>query len=224
MELRKIQYYFDLRGFKHRKLFKGNKYIFGFLKILPAYIKKNLKPRILGTVMDGARVDSGVYLGRGSIVQPGAWIKGPAIIGDNCEIRHGAFIGANVICGDNVVIGHATEVHNSVFLNGAKAPHFTFVGHSVLGNNVNLGAGTKLSNLKITANEIEIEGIKTSLTKIGAVIGDNSSLGCNTVTQPATFIGKKVFGYPNLLLRGFLPSKSVVKLRQNQEITALNEN
>jgi len=223
MEIRDLSYYFDLSGFKHKTLFDDCEFVFDFLKFLPDYIKHNLKPEILGTVMEGARIEDNVYLGRGSVVQPGAWVRGPAIIGDNCEIRHGAFVGANVVCGDNVVIGHATEIGNAIFLDGSRAPHFAFVGHSVLGNKVNLGAGTKLSNLKVTETEIEFAGIKTGLVKIGAVIGDNSSLGCNTVTQPATFIGKKVFGYPNLLLRGFVPSGTIIKLRQNQELTPFDE-
>lgn len=218
MELKDLSYYFDLTDFKHKDLFVGSEYVFSFLSRLEEYVNDNLHPAILGTVMPGAFVGDNVYLGKGSVVQHGAWINGPAIIGENCEIRHGAYVGANTLAGDNVVIGHASEVSNAVFLNGSRAPHFAFVGHSILGNNVNLGAGTKLSNLKVTMNEIEIEGIKTGLKKIGAIIGDNSSLGCNTVTQPATFIGKNVFGYPGSVLRGFIESNKIIKLRQTQEI------
>lgn len=224
MELKAFSYYFDLSSFAHADLFKDCEYIFDFLKYIENYVKNNLKPQILGTVMPGAYVGDNIYLGKGSVVQPGAWIHGPAIIGQNCEIRHGAYVGANIITGDNVVIGHASEVNNAVFLNGSRAPHFAFVGHSILGNNVNLGAGTKLSNLKVTMNEIEIDGIKTGLKKIGAVIGDGSSLGCNTVTQPATFIGKNVYGYPLALFRGFIESNTILKVRPNQESAPFNPN
>lgn len=217
MELKDFSYYFDLSDFSHRTVFENCEYIFDFVKFLPEYIKKNLKPVIEGTVMPGAFVGDNVYLGKGSVVQPGAWVHGPAIIGENCEIRHGAYIGANVVTGNNVVIGHASEVGNSIFLNGSRAPHFAFVGHSILGNRVNLGAGTKLSNFKVTSSEIIIDGIRTGLTKLGAILGDDSSLGCNTVTQPATFLGKKVYCYPNMLLRGFVPSETILKLRQEQE-------
>ena len=219
MEIKNLEYYFDLSGFKHKDLFIGSEYVFSFLLQLETYIKNNLKPAILGTVMPGAFVGDNVYLGQGSVVQSGAWINGPAIIGENCEIRHGAYVGANTLAGDKVVIGHASEVSNCVFLNGSRAPHFAFVGHSILGNNINLGAGTKLSNLKVTTSEIEVAGIKTGLKKIGAIIGDGSSLGCNTVTQPATFIGKNVFSYPGAVLRGFIESNKIVKLRQTQEAT-----
>jgi len=223
MEIKNIDYYFDLAAFRHKKIFADNEYVFDALKKLKKYIADNLKPEILGSVMLGATVGKGVYLGKGSVVQPGAWVMGPAIIGENCEIRHGAFVGANVLMGDEVVVGHSSEVGNSIFFNESRAPHFAFVGNSILGNRVNLGAGTKLSNLKVMANEIEIEGIKTGLIKLGAIIGDDSSLGCNTVTQPAAFIGKKVFGYPQALIRGFVASHQILKVRQAQELVELNE-
>lgn len=219
MELKKISYYVDVSDFTHKELFDDSEYVFDFLKKLTDYVAKNVKSEIHGTVMKGAHVGDNVYLGKGSVIQPSAWVHGPAIIGENCEIRHGAYVGANTVTGDRVVIGHASEVGNSVFLNDARAPHFAFVGHSLLGNNVNLGAGTKLSNLKVTFKEIEINGIKTGLEKIGAIIGDNVSLGCNTVTHPACFIGKNVFGYPLALIRGFIPSNTIFKVRQTQETT-----
>lgn len=217
IELKDLSYYCDLTNFEHQELFATGEYVFDWLKFLSDYIRERLKPEILGTVMPGAFVGPEVFIGRGTVVQPGAWVAGPAIIGENCEIRHGAYVGANTLAGDGVVIGHASEVGNSVFLNNARAPHFAFVGHSLLGNRVNLGAGTKLSNLKITFQEIEIAGLKTGLTKIGAVIGDDSSLGCNTVTQPGAFIGKRVYGYPLALVRGFVPSRTIIKVRPTQE-------
>lgn len=222
-ELKDFSYYFDLSSFGHKILFEKVEYIFDIFKILAVYIEENLSPHIEGTVMPGAFVDKNVSIGKGSVVQTGAWVRGPSIIGDNCEIRHGAYVGSNTLTGNRVIIGHASEVGNAVFLDGARAPHFAFVGHSILGNDTNLGAGTKLSNLKVTFKEIEIDGVKTGLTKLGAVIGDGSSLGCNTVAQPGTFIGKKVFGYPLALLRGFIPSETIVKIRQNQEIAGFEQ-
>lgn len=222
-ELKDFSYYFNTASFEHKSLFENVEYIFDVFKILPVYIKEHLHPRIEGTVMSGAFVDKNVSIGKGSVVQTGAWVRGPSIIGENCEVRHGAYVGSNTLTGNHVILGHASEIGNSVFLDGARAPHFAFVGHSILGNNVNLGAGTKLSNLKVTFQEIEINGIKTGLMKLGAIIGDESSLGCNTVTQPATFIGKKVFGYPLALLRGFVPSGTVLKVRQDQEQAVFRE-
>lgn len=217
MELRDISYYIDSSNFRHRELFDSLAYVYDFLKRIPEYIATCPQPKILGTVMPGAFIGDNVHLGKGSVVQPGAWVMGPALIGENCEIRHGAFVGANVITGDRVIIGHASEVGNSVFLDNARAPHFAFVGHSILGNRVNLGAGTKLSNLKLSFGNITLGGQDTGLQKFGAIIGDDSSLGCNTVTQPASLIGKNVFGYPLALIRGFVPSNKVIKIRQTQE-------
>ncbi len=217
MELKNFSYYFDLSEFKHKDVFEDCEYIFDIFKKLPDYIKQNLKPEIQGRVMPGAFVDEDVFIGKGTVVQPGAWVRGPSIIGENCEIRHGAYVGANTLAGDRVVLGHASEIGNSIFLNDSRAPHFAFVGDSILGNKVNLGAGTKLSNLKVTWKEIEIEGLETGLTKLGAIIGDYSSLGCNTVTQPGTFIGKNVYTYPLALLRGFIPSNKIIKVRGVQE-------
>lgn len=224
MEIKDINYYIDLSDFKHKNLFDDCGHVFDFVKFLPDYIKKNLQSKVLGTVMPGAFVGDNVFIGKGSVVQHGAWVHGPAIIGENCEIRHGAYVGANTLAGDNVVIGHASEVSNSVFLNNSRAPHFAFVGHSILGNNVNLGAGTKISNFKITRNNIKVDEVDSGLDKLGAIIGDNSSLGCNTVIQPATFIGKNVYGYPLALLRGFINSNTIVKIRQSQVLTELDTN
>ena len=223
MELKNLSYYVDLSSFKHKELFDGSEYVFDFLKKLADYITANVCSEIHGTIMEGAHVGSHVYIGKGTVVQPGAWVHGPAIIGENCEIRHGAYVGANTLTGNHVVIGHASEVGNAVFLNDARAPHFAFVGHSLLGNKINLGAGTKLSNLKVTFKEIEIDGVKTGLTKLGAIIGDNASLGCNSVTQPGTFVGKNVFTYPLALVRGFVPSNTIVKVRQAQEMAPFEE-
>jgi NDP-sugar pyrophosphorylase family protein len=161
-----------------------------------------------------------VSIGKGTVVQPGAWVRGPAIIGENCEIRHGAYVGANVILGNNVVIGHASEINHSILMDGARAAHFAFVGHSIVGHSVNLGAGVKLANFKITGAEITVEGAPTGLQKLGAVIGDDSSLGCNTVTQPGAHIGKRVMIYPLALVRGVIASHSILKVRQTQQ-TAL---
>ena len=217
MELKDLNYYFDLSNFIHRDLFAGSEYVWDFLTRLSDYVIQNLQPAIAGTVMPGAFVGDNVHIGKGTVVQPGAWIHGPAIIGDNCEIRHGAYVGANTITGDGVVIGHASEVGNSVFLNDSRAPHFAFVGHSVLGNKVNLGAGTKISNYKVTATNIKVGGVDTGLLKVGVLIGDNSSLGCNSVLQPGSLLGRHVYSYPLALIRGFVPSSTIIKVRPVQE-------
>jgi hypothetical protein len=112
-------------------------------RIQKGFVGSKVQPQILGEVKEGAILDGDdIYIGKGSVVHPGALIKGPTIIGENVEIRHSAFVRGNVIIGDNAVVGHCTEIVRSVMLPGAKAPHFNYVGDSILGTGVNLGAGT----------------------------------------------------------------------------------
>lgn len=160
--------------------------------------------------------DSFVQIGRGCIVEPGAMIKGPSIIGDNSEIRHGAYIRGNTIIGDNCVVGHATEVKSSIFLNGAKAGHFAYIGDSILGKDVNIGAGTKLANLRFAKGNIMIkintENYDTGRKKLGAILGDNTQTGCNSVTNPGVVTGYGSIICPNKsVLPGYYKANSIIK-------------
>lgn len=167
-------------------------------------------------------LDDDISVGKSTVVEPGALIKGPTIIGDNTEVRQGAYIRGNVVIGNRCVVGHTTEIKNSIMVYGSKAGHFAYIGDSILGE-VNLGAGTKLANLKIfdSTIKVEINGIcyDTGLRKMGAIIGDKVELGCNTVTSPGTILAKGVVSYPNTSLRGYHPPGSIVKLKQVQEVT-----
>jgi NDP-sugar pyrophosphorylase family protein len=141
-----------------------------------------------------AVIEGAVYIAPGAKVEPTAYIKGPCIIGPDTEVRHGAYIRGNVFVGKGCVVGHATEVKSSVFLDGAKAGHFAYVGDSILGPGVNLGAGTKLANLKLKKNEVRLEDpdtgkfFGTGLKKFGAVIGRGVQVGCNAVLSPGTLL------------------------------------
>ncbi|MEA3506189.1 MAG: glucose-1-phosphate thymidylyltransferase, partial [Elusimicrobiota bacterium] len=130
------------------------------------------------------------------------------------------YVRGNVITGRDCVIGHATEVKNSVLLGNSKAGHFAYIGDSILGA-VNLGAGTKLANLKITGTEIIItrDGKKypAGLRKFGAILGDGVQTGCNSVTMPGTIISKETMLYPNTTARGFYGPGTIIKLNQNIE-------
>ena len=145
--------FFDLSAFAHAALFDDLAFVWQALPAIGAYARAQLatayQPALLGTVATGAYLVNPelIYLGEGSIIEPGAYVAGPCIIGRHCEIRHGAYVRGDVILGDDSIIGHASEVKNSIFLNGAHAPHFAYVGDSILGNRVNLGAGTKLSQV-----------------------------------------------------------------------------
>jgi NDP-sugar pyrophosphorylase family protein len=136
-------------------------------------------------------------------------IEGPCYIGKNAEIRHSAYLRGGTWISEGGVVGHSSEVKNSLFLPGAKAPHFNYVGDSILGEKVNLGAGVKISNVRNDGLEIRIrddsgEFILTGLRKFGALIGDGVEIGCNTVTNPGTIISPKLKINPNSVLKGWI--------------------
>jgi len=177
-----------------------------------------------GEVLLGASVlyagaclmDDHIFVGPGSVVEPGALIKGPTIIGSYCEIRQGAYLRGHCLVGDRCVLGHTTEMKHSVMLDGAKAGHFAYIGDSILGNRTNLGAGTKLANLKITGTPVSIR-IKdkiydTGLRKLGAIIGDGTETGCNSVTNPGTLLGQQCLVLPALSVKsGYYPDRSIIR-------------
>ncbi|MDD9951217.1 MAG: UDP-N-acetylglucosamine diphosphorylase [Zetaproteobacteria bacterium] len=135
-----------------------------------------------------------VYVADDVQVEPTAMIVGPTYVGPGSTIRHGAYIRGNVYLGAECVVGHATEVKDSVFLDGAKAAHFAYLGNSVLGNQVNLGAGTKVANLRLDRQPVKIthpvtgERLATGEKKMGAWIGDGAQTGCNSVLSPGTIL------------------------------------
>lgn len=160
----------------------------------------------------------GYLLVKGQFLNLTVFIKSPAIIGSKCEIRHGAYLRENVIVGDHTVIGHATEVKNSIFMNHSEAGHFSYIGDSIIGNYVNLGAGTKLANLELRTLDMKREGKRrvikikdnnTHMTKLGAIIGDGGELGCNSVTSPGVILGKSSKVYPTSnVKKGVYPPRS----------------
>jgi len=169
-----------------------------------------------------------VYLEAGGRIEAGALVESPAYIGAGAVVRHGALLRANVILLAGSILGHASEAKHSLFLPNAHAPHFNYVGDSILGERVNLGAGTKLSNLSMNSRKdpqsgerptivIEADGqsIDTGLTKLGAILGDDVQTGCNAVLNPGCLVGPRTLVYPNLSLRkGVHPADSIIKLRQ----------
>ncbi len=195
-------------------LYGGKLFTAGF-HLLPGDVTKG-KYQVIrdGEPLEGATVfyagaslmGEDIFVGPGSVVEPGALIKGPAIIGGHCEIRQGAYIRGHCLVGDRCVIGHTTEIKHSVMLNGAKAGHFAYIGDSILGNRTNLGAGTKLANLKIidTPVSVKIDGKRydTGLRKFGAIIGDDTETGCNSVTNPGTLLGRRCLVYPAVSVKG----------------------
>lgn len=217
MNLLHHSYFFDLSKYTHRALFDDCVYVWQALNHISSYLKKHTLGHIEVKIPAGVHLvdQHTISIGKGTTIEPGAYIKGPCIIGENCQIRHGAYIRGNFICGNNCVVGHDTEVKNSIFLDGVHAAHFAYVGDSILGNDVNLGAGTVCANLKfdrgMIAIRLEGKAIGTDLGKLGAIMGDRSQTGCNSVTNPGTLLGKQVFCYPCMNIGGFVPSDYIVK-------------
>ena len=166
---------------------------------------------------DSVSIDSTkglVHIDESATIEPGVHIIGPSYIGPNAVIRHGAYIREySWICA-NSLVGHSSETKHSVLLPGAKAPHFNYVGDSVLGPNVNLGAGVKLSNLRNDGGEVHtrINGVRTptGLRKFGAIIGEGSQLGCNAVTNPGVVLGQRCMVMPNTTVTGVYDSDSII--------------
>ena len=217
--------FFDLSDYEHAALFSDCTFVWQAFSKIKSYLKNYPLGKIEVEIPQGAFLVNPelISIGKGSVIEPGAYIKGPCILGENSIVRHGAYIRGDLITGKGCVIGHDTEVKHAIFLNKAHAAHFAYVGDSILGNNVNLGAGTKCANLKFDQSEIEIwfEGQthKTGLRKFGAIIGDETQVGCNAVSNPGTLLGKKVYCYPCTNFGGVIASQSTVKSKEKCVIT-----
>ncbi|HEV8630486.1 MAG TPA: hypothetical protein VGV61_09225 [Thermoanaerobaculia bacterium] len=168
-----------------------------------------------------------IAIGRGVKLYPGVVLEGPIFIGEDSEVRPGAYLRGGVWVGSGCVVGTNTEVKRSILLDGAKAPHLNYVGDSILGAHVNLGAGTILSNFRHDGSEIEIPDglarLATGRRKLGAVLGDGVLTGCNCVLHPGVVVGKGTQIYPGVMLRpGFYPAHHMLKLRQDVELVELH--
>jgi NDP-sugar pyrophosphorylase family protein len=213
---------FDLSQTEHAAIFDGCEYAWDALKKLKAYLEANLRPGLHNRCEGVAYIGERVFIGEGTLVEDGVMIKGPALIGRNCHLRHNAYLRENVILGDNVVIGNSSEVKHSLLFNHAGAPHFNYIGDSILGYKAHLGAGVKISNVKLVPGNVtvEIEGqpFDTGLRKFGALLGDNTDIGCNAVLNPGTIIGRGSVVYPNTNWRGILPANMIVKNQAPQQV------
>ena len=176
---------------------------------------KDLAKKLVSEGIEGyTLLCDGVLVGKNVKIYPTATIEGPAIIGSGTEVRPGAFIRGCVITGENCVIGNSTELKNCILLNKVQAPHYNYIGDSILGNKAHTGAGVILSNLKGDGSNIVIHGEKdyeTGLRKIGGILADGADIGCGSVVNPGTVIGKNTRVYPLTSLRGVYPSDCIVK-------------
>ncbi|MEM9445095.1 MAG: UDP-N-acetylglucosamine diphosphorylase [Verrucomicrobiota bacterium] len=207
--------YFELDHIDHVQLFESAQYVWDPIKQIASYLQFRLKPNIEASVIGKPFISDEVYVGEGTIIEPGAFIRGPAWIGKNCIVRHGAYIRENVIVGNNCVLGNSCEFKNSLLLNHVEVPHFSYVGDSILGNKAHLGAGVICSNLRLDRREVVIghgnEKIETGLRKFGAIVGDGTEVGCNSVLNPGSILGKQTLMAPGTIWKGIAKANQVIR-------------
>lgn len=167
------------------------------------------------------KIGENIWIAKTAKVAPTASITGPAIIGKNAEIRHCAFIRGNAIIGENAVVGNSTELKNVILFNNVQVPHYNYVGDSILGYKSHMGAGSITSNLKSDKKLVVVknceEKLETGLKKFGAMVGDNVEVGCGSILNPGTVVGKNTNIYPLSSVRGVIMPNSIYK-NQNEII------
>ena len=201
-------------------LFDGAEYPWDILPHIKEYALSLIENGVEGYTL----LRDGVLVGKDVKIYPTATIEGPAIIGSGTEIRPGAFIRGSVITGENCVIGNSSELKNCVLLDSVQVPHYNYVGDSVLGNKAHMGAGTICSNLKSDNKPVVVHAdveYPTSLRKLGGILADHADVGCGSVINPGTVIGKNTSVYPLTSLRGVYPADCIVK---SQNIVVKREN
>lgn len=158
-----------------------------------------------------------IWIAKNASVAPTACLNGPLIVDEKAEIRHCAFVRGNAIVGKGAVVGNSTELKNVVLFNKVQVPHYNYVGDSVLGYKSHMGAGSITSNVKSDKTLVTVKGkdvcIETGLKKMGAMLGDFVEVGCNSVLNPGTVIGRHTNVYPTSMVRGVIPADSIYKAR-----------
>lgn len=201
-------YFFDLTNAEHHALFDKCEYVWEALNQLGNYLQFRLQPEILGTLVGKPFIADDVFIGEGTVIEHGAFISGPAWIGKNCHIRNGAYIRGNVVVGDHCTLGNSCEFKNSILLNHVEVPHFSYVGDSILGNHTHLGSGVTLSNLRFDQSNVTVKSpdgpIDTGRRKLGGILGDHAEVGCHSVLNPGSVLGKHALVYPMTNWRGSL--------------------
>lgn len=161
------------------------------------------------------KIGENIWVAKTADIAPTAYLHGPLIICDNAEIRHCAFIRGTAIVGENCVVGNSTELKGSILFNCVQTPHYNYIGDSILGYKSHTGAGVITSNLKSDKSMVTVlfEGDKldTNRKKFGAIVGDNTEVGCNSVLNPGTVLGRNTTVYPLSMVRGYVPENSIYK-------------
>lgn len=214
MEACKISNLYNLDETIAKDLFEGATYPWEVLPKISAFILQ------LGSTLseeEYEKIGEDVWIARSATVAPTAYIHGPAIIGKNAEVRHCAFIRGNAIVGEGAVVGNSTELKNVVLFNKVQVPHYNYVGDSILGYKAHMGAGSITSNVKSDKKLVVVkdgrERIETGLKKFGAMLGDEVEVGCGSVLNPGTVVGRHSSIYPLSSVREVVPVDSIYKKR-----------
>lgn len=202
----------DLEKTIAKDIFDGTQYAWEILPKIKDFII-SLGEKLDKEIFD--KVGEDVWIAKSARVFPSAYIAGPCIIDEGAEIRHCAFIRGSAIIGKNSVVGNSTELKNVILFDHVQVPHYNYVGDSVLGYKAHLGAGAITSNVKAdrkpTMVHLGSETLETGMKKFGAIIGDHVEIGCNSVLNPASVIGRSSIIYPLSMVRGYVPPDSIYK-------------
>lgn len=183
-------------------------------KVLPNI--KNIILEIGKTISDDyIKIDENIWISKTAYIEKTVLIKGPCIIGHNSEIRHCAYIRENVLIGNNCIVGNSVELKNVILFNDVSIPHYNYVGDSILGYKVHMGALSITSNVKGNKSLVKINNIDTGLKKVGAFLGDYAEIGCSCVLNPGTIIGKNTQVYPLNSVREIISENSIYKNYKN---------
>ncbi|MCI6495706.1 MAG: UDP-N-acetylglucosamine pyrophosphorylase [Anaeromassilibacillus sp.] len=214
MEKLMIKNLFDLDKTIAKDLFEGAVYPWEVLPKIKEFIVK------LGNTLDPEIYEKrgeDIWVAKSAKVAPSAYLGGPLIICENAEIRHCAFIRGSAIVGAGAVVGNSTELKNAVLFDGVQVPHYNYVGDSILGYKAHTGAGAITSNLKSDKKLVTVmcdgEKVETGVKKFGAMLGDFADIGCNSVLNPGTVVGRGTRVYPLSMVRGYVPEHSIYKNR-----------
>lgn len=204
-----------------RDLFEKAALPWEVLSCLDAYLEQKLQevknPKIRSSIPEGVRIEGSVFIDEDCRIEEGVFIRGPVWIGRGCEIRSGCYIRGGVLAGSGVVLGHSSEFKHCILLGMSQVPHFNYVGDSVMGWHAHIGAGVILSNFRLDGKPVKVhpvgslERIDSGFTKLGALIGDECEIGCNSVLNPGTILGEKSVVFPLSLISGTWPAGSRIE-------------
>ncbi|MCB1236743.1 MAG: UDP-N-acetylglucosamine diphosphorylase [Verrucomicrobiae bacterium] len=217
--------YLDLERTAHGALFGGDdepvwSAIGRIGDYLDGLLDRHAGERLLGEVHERAVVGELVYVGAGAVIEANAVVRGPAWIGEGTVVRSGAYVRERVVTGGRCVLGNSCEFKNCLLFDECEVPHFNYVGDSILGYRAHLGAGVICSNVRLDRRHVTVataagEMLDTGLRKFGAVVGDRTEIGCNSVLSPGSLLGRDGILYPGTHWRGVLAAGRIVKNRQN---------